>query len=186
MVSKMSTKQLALEIDQILNTTQLGGKRRSKKNKSKKSKTTDIRKSKKSKPKSKKRLSRTGFKNNENEELDSYISSLTNLRRSTRSKPLGGSKKSKRSKRSKGSKKLKRGLPEKLVQFRKLTEAAGSVIGKKGPLAMKIAKAVKDDLAKKMDAKTIDSDYAGFIKKAIQHLKDNSSHYIKLATSMAK
>lgn len=77
-----------------------------------------------------------------------------------------------------------RGLPEKLIQFRKLTDAAASVIEKKGPIAMKIAKAVKDDLAKKIDTATIDSNYTEFIKQCIQHLKDNSDYYIKIAKSL--
>lgn len=182
MVSKMSTKQLALEIDEILSNTQLGGKPRTNKNKSKK---TEMLKSKKSK----KKLSRSAL-DTKDDELNKYVSSLVNLRRSTRPKSIKSakaskSKKSKKSKKTRGSKKLKRGLPEKLILFRKLTEASSDVIDKKGPLAMKVAKAVKDDLTKKMDAATIESDYAGFIKKAIQHLKDNSDHYIKLAKTLS-
>jgi hypothetical protein len=125
--------------------------------KSKKSK-----KSRKSK-KSKKKISRIHISDDSNN-INEYVKDLINQRRSKRPS--------------------RKRLPEKLQLFSKLREAVSSVINKKGPVAMKVAKAVKDDLAKTMTTAEIDKDYSAFIQKAIKHLNANPDKYKKLASSL--
>ena len=176
MVYKISMKKLSDQVDQILSRTYVGGKKRTSKLKKSKTSKNKISKNKTSKKRNSKKLARFGQA--VPDEVEPYIANLSNIRRMSRNK--------KKSKSKTKSKKLKRGLPPKLIEFGRLRDEVSKIINKKGKIAMQVAKVVKDDVQKTVSNDEIENNYKAFINKVIDHLKKNSSHYIKVANDFSK